>query len=270
MKKIISLLLCAVLIAAPVSADETDSDAESTGLLENVIDFVSSAAADVEKAAQDTMDAAASVSRDIAEQSKKLADQAMSAFDGAANVVVDGAGNIVNMAAEGAKTASDAVSQAMDAIKEHGAELVDLADKAVEGLHLEEPENAERARQAIDKAVDTAWTRGMFGDEISREGIQIIKDILVGATVYGYQYAHGTITLPEYAVIMSTIIIREGLPVGVGYIAGKLPVPGAGKIAKEVTALLIQAAYGEGEENTLYEDTDSGAAEAEAKQDIIK
>ena len=89
------------------------------------------------------------------------------------------------------------------------------------------------------------------------ETLKIIEDVVFGTTVYGYQYSHGIITLPEYTAIMSEIIIKAGLPTGVGYIAGLLPIPGGKYIAKEATAFLIQVAFGEDREEVLYEDVEN-------------
>ena len=207
-------------------------------------------------------EAAASVSQDIAEQSKAIADQAMTTLDGAANVVVDSTGNLVNMAAEGVGKASSEAAEALGTIATQGTDLIALADEAVMGLNLTEPENIDKARDAIDTAIDDAYNDGLLRKKLSLDTIQIIKDIVFGTTVYGYQYAHGIITLSEYTAIMSEIIIKAGLPAGVGYIAGKLPIPGAGYIAKEVTAFLVQAAYGEGEEEVLYEDVEQKNSQA--------
>lgn len=201
-------------------------------------------------------EAASSVSQDIADQAVLIADQALTTFNGAANVVVDETGNIINMAAEGVGVVSDAVMQAFDTIGSQGEELMALADEAVMGLDLTEPENVEKAHVAIDEAIEGAYNEGLIGKRLSMESIRIIEDVVFGTTVYGYQYAHGIIDLPEYTALMSEIIIKAGLPIGVGYVAGKLPIPGAGYIAKEVTAFLVQAAYGEGEEEVLFEDTE--------------
>ena len=203
-------------------------------------------------------EAVASIPKGVAEQSAEIAEKALAAFNGAANVVVDGAGNVVNRANESAGVISSAAKQALDTITAQGSELIALADEAVMGLDLAEPENVDKAWVAIDDAIDGAYKEGLIGKTVSLEAIQIIKDILFGTTVYGYQYAHGIITLPEYAALMSEIIIKAGLPIGVGYVAGKLPIPGAGYIAKEVVTFLVQAAYGEGEETVLYEDQASG------------
>ena len=217
---------------------------------------------DISEAAGQISEHAASVSQDIAEKSKDIADQALSTLDGAANVVVNGAGDLINMAAETAGLVPSEAKQVVDTIAAQGSDLIAMADEAVAGLDLEKPENAAKAKDAINKAIEDAYHTGFFGDNFSPDALKIIKDIVSGITVYGYQYANGIITLPEYAVIMSRIIIRDGLPTGVGYLAGRLPIPGAGYIAKEVTELLIQAAYGTGEEEVLYEDVEQKGSQS--------
>ena len=298
MKKLIALMLCAVLTASPVLASEGEPKSDGD-IFEDVIQFISEKADEAGKATQEAMntagdtlgefganvseqigtavsgigdylngfgqnvyeaaaqvsEAAESISKDVADQSSAIADQALRTLNGAANVVVDGTGNIINMASESADAVSSSAAEALETISSMGAELSTLADAAVIGLNLTKPENIEKARAAIDQVIDNAYNKGLLGKTLDLESVQIIKDIIFGTAIYGYQYSRGLITLPEYATLLSIIIIRAGLPAGVGYVASKLPVPGAGDIAKEVTTLLVQAAFGEGEEEILYEDT---------------
>ena len=298
MKKLIALMLCAVLTASPVLASEGEPKSDGD-IFEDVIQFISEKADEAGKATQEAMntagdtlgefganvseqigtavsgigdylngfgqnvyeaaaqvsEAAESISKDVADQSSAIADQALRTLNGAANVVVDGTGNVINMASESADAVSSSAAEALETISSMGAELSTLADAAVIGLNLTKPENIEKARAAIDQVIDNAYNKGLLGKTLDLESVQIIKDIIFGTAIYGYQYSRGLITLPEYATLLSKIIIRAGLPAGVGYIASKLPVPGAGDIAKEVTTLLVQAAFGEGEEEILYEDT---------------
>ena len=298
MKKLIALMLCAVLTASPVLASEGEPKSDGD-IFEDVIQFISEKADEAGKATQEAMntagdtlgefganvseqigtavsgigdylngfgqnvyeaaaqvsEAAESISKDVADQSSAIADQALRTLNGAANVVVDGTGNIINMASESADAVSSSAAEALETISSMGAELSTLADAAVIGLNLTKPENIEKARAAIDQVIDNAYNKGLLGKTLDLESVQIIKDIIFGTAIYGYQYSRGLITLPEYATLLSKIIIRAGLPAGVGYVASKLPVPGAGDIAKEVTTLLVQAAFGEGEEEILYEDT---------------
>ena len=217
--------------------------------------FIGGLGQNIAGVADQLSDAAASVSNTVAKQSEEIAERALTAFNGAANVVVDEAGNVVNMATEGAGAISAAAKQALDTIASHGTELMTMADEAVADLDLSDPENIEKAWIAIDEAFDEAYNQGLIGNTLSLDAIRIIKDIVFATTVYGYQYAHGVITLSEYSALMSEVIIKDGLPVGVGYIADLLPIPGAGYIAKKVVTFLVQAAYGKGEEEVLYEDT---------------
>ena len=301
MKKLISVMMCAVLITTPVCASDTESDTGFFGIFGDALDFVSSTATEAGKATQDAMnaagealeqfgtdvseqteiaaneigdffvglgenitvvagqisEAAATVSQDVIDQSMMIADQALTGINGAANVVVDSTGNIINMAAEGAGVVSSAAQQAFDTIASKSEDLITLANDAVMGIDLSDPKNVDIAREAINKAFDIANEQKLFGKKLDDESLQIIKDVVFGTTVYGHQYANGNITLSEYSALMSEIIIKAGLPTGVGYLAGLLPVPGASYIAKEVTTFLIQVAYGEGKEDVLYEDTAS-------------
>ena len=229
-------------------------------------DYLNGFGENVYEAAAQVSEAAESISKDVADQSSAIADQALKTLNGAANVVVDGTGNIINMASESADAVSSSAAEALETISSMGAELSTLADAAVIGLNLTKPENIEKARAAIDQVIDNAYNKGLLGKTLDLESVQIIKDIIFGTAIYGYQYSRGLITLPEYATLLSKIIIRAGLPAGVGYIASKLPVPGAGDIAKEATTFLVQAAFGEGEEGILYEDT--GALPEQAGRSI--
>ena len=229
-------------------------------------DYLNGFGQNVYEAAAQVSEAAESISKDVADQSSAIADQALKTLNGAANVVVDGTGNIINMASESADAVSSSAAEALETISSMGTELSTLADAAVIGLNLTKPENIEKARAAIDQVIDNAYDKGLLGKTLSLESVQIIKDIIFGTAIYGYQYSRGLITLPEYATLLSKIIIRAGLPAGVGYIASKLPVPGAGDIAKEATTFLVQAAFGEGEEGILYEDT--GALPEQAGRSI--
>lgn len=223
----------------------------------DISDYFNGLGQNISDVAAQVAETAESISQDIADQSSSIADQALTSLDGAVNLVVDGAGNVVNRASEGVDEVTSSATEALDTITSKGAELIALTDAAIIGLNLTKPENIEKAHAAIDKAIENAYNKGLFGNDVSLESIQIVKDIIFGTAVYGYQYSHGNITLPEYATLMSEIIIKEGLPTGVGYVASKLPVPGAGNLAKEATAFLVKVAFGEGEEEVLYEDTES-------------
>ena len=204
--------------------------------------------------AAQTSETVSNISKDIADQSVNMADQALSTLNGAANVVVDSTGNVINMAGEGINSVSTAGMEALETIAANGAELVSIADKAVMDLDLTSPENVEKARTVINNAIEEAQRNGYISKKLNMETLRIIEDVVFGTTVYGYQYSHGIISLPEYTAIMSEIIIKAGLPTGVGYIASLLPIPGGKYIAKEATAFLIQVAFGEDRQEVLYED----------------
>ena len=53
--------------------------------------------------------------------------------------------------------------------------------------------------------------------------IRIITRIVFGAMMYSYQYSNACITLGQYVGRMSEVLIREGLPTGVGFITSILP-----------------------------------------------
>ena len=88
--------------------------------------------------------------------------------------------------------------------------------------------------------------------------------------MYGYQYSNEQITLGQYVASMSEVLIREGLPTGVGFIVSRLPimVPHADKLARDATLYLISVAYGdksgeeiEKEEDMVMEDAEEALPE---------
>lgn len=255
MKRFIAALVLVSISAASVSAADSEPDQGLFGVFGEVFDHAGQTAEDLlenaSSAAGKLADDVASTSKDLSKKANEMADQAVSALGGAVDVVVDQAGNLRNLAVESAgKTAASAV-EAYTIIRDQGEEMMDLVKEEVGEMDFTDPENNEKAMAAIDKALESAYDAGFFGDSVDKAAIDIISDVIFGVNVYTYQYAKGTITLPEYAAVMSEMIIRKGLPTGVGFIADRLPIPGAGSVAKEVTALIITAAYGLNEEEIL-------------------
>ena len=247
----------------------TNVSKQTENTVNEVGKFFSDVGQGIADVATQTSEAVTKVSKDIADQSVNMADQALTSLNGAANVVVDSAGNVINMAGEGINSVSTAGMEALETIATNGAKLVAIADKAVMDLDLASPENVEKARTVINNAIEEAQRNGFISRKLNMETLKIIEDVVFGITVYGYQYSHGIISLPEYTAIMSEIIIKAGLPTGVGYIAGLLPIPGGKYIAKEVTSFLIQVAFGEDLEDVLYEDVEN-ESDSEIEKSAMK
>ena len=182
----------------------------------------------------------------LIENAGKAADDAISAVSDAGSLVVDRAGHVVDMAEAGAGYVTDAAESALQILQEKGGELMEIAQKAVEGLDLSKEENWERARSSVEAAIDRVYENGMLlGFLADRETVRTVTNIIFSTLMYGWQFAGGQITLAEYAAAMSDVIIREGLPLGVGIAVRMLPfyLPHADEIAKEAVTYLISLAF---------------------------
>ena len=197
----------------------------------------------------------------LTDKAGKAADDAINAVSGAGDFVVDQAGHVVDLAAAGAGYVTAAAGGAMKELEEKGSVLMKIAEDAVADLDLSEPENWEAAKASVNDAIEKAYAEGILDDEkIDEETIQIVTSIVFGTMMYGYQYSNGQITLGEYAGNMSEVLIKEGLPTGVGFVVSLLPIkiPHADSIAKEATYYLISIAYG-----------DKSGEEIEAEEEML-
>ena len=178
---------------------------------------------------------------------------------------MDRAGHVIDLAAAAADYVSSEAAEALQVLQRYGTLLMNLAEAAVSGIDLSKEESWEEAKAAVDAAVDKAFDEGIIDREkVSEEAIQIATRIVFGALMYGYQYKNEQITLGDYVSAMSEVLIREGLPTGVGFLVSILPInkiPHAESLAKEATICLISKAYGdepgneiEAEEEALLED----------------
>lgn len=243
-----------------VSEQAGKASSAAGDILNRTGETVGGIAGNVSEAAGHLSETVSAVSDDVKDKAEKAASQAMSSLNGAANVVVDQAGNVKNMAVEGAETVADSVAQAYEVIRDKGSELMQMAQQVIANIDVSDPEQLNSAKEALDKVVTEAFADGSLGVKVSPETIQIITDVVFWTAVYGIQYSQNQISLPEYASLMSVVIIRNGLPTGVGFVADRLPIPGAGDLARTVTKLLIEAAYGNGQEDVLTEENEEAAS----------
>ena len=185
----------------------------------------------------------------------KQADEAISAVKGAGNMVIDQAGHVVNLASAGAGYASSAAGSALKILKEKGDVLMQIAQDAIGDIDLSDEQNWTTAKKEVERAIDEAYKTGVIDKKVDRETVQIVTNILFGTMMYTYQYSNGQISLGDYAKSMSEVIIREGLPTGIGFITDLLPTgPINGDISKEVTYYLISVAYGDDSGEVIEED----------------
>ena len=199
----------------------------------------------------------------VAELSGKAADNAIKAVSGASDLVIDQAGHVIDLAAVGADYVSGAAGQAMIILQEKGTMIMGLAEESVANIDLEDSQNWDEAKTAVEDTIEKAYDEGILGEGVSKDTVTIVTNVVFGSLMYGYQYSNGQITLGVYAASMSEVIIKEGLPSGVGFIVKLLPlkIPHADFFAKEATAYLISKAYGdksgdeiEAEEEQLMEE----------------
>ena len=201
----------------------------------------------------------------LTDKAGKTADDAIRAASGAADYVVDQAGHVVDLAAVGAGYVSSAAGEAFRILQDKGEVLMKIAEDAVADIDLSEPENWDEARVAVDAAIEKAYEYEILDkSKTDEETVRVVTSIIFGTMMYGYQYSNGLITLGEYTRYMSEMLIREGLPTGVGFIVAMLPIkaPYAESLAKDATYYLISVAYGdksgeeiEAEEEALLAET---------------
>ena len=212
--------------------------------------------------AEELGNATAQKASELTETAGKTADDAIEAVSDAGEYVVDQAGHVVNLADIAADYVSSEATEAIEVLQKHGSLLMNLAENAVADIDLSGPQTWEVAQTAVDDAVNKAYEDGFIDREkISEETMRTVTSIVFGTLMYGYQYQNGIITLGEYTALMSEVLIREGVPAGVGFIVSLLPIskiPHAESMAKEATYYLISVAYGDksgdeikGEEESL-------------------
>ena len=216
---------------------------------DSVKEKLSDAGATVKISAEKLGDATAEKASELIGKAGKTADDAINAVSDGVDYVVDQAGHVVDLAALGAEHASSAASDAFQVLKDSGSLLMEIAQEAAAGLDLSKPKIWDTVKTKVEKAIDRAYESGLLRSKvISRETMRAVTNIVFGAMMYGYRYSNGEITLGEYVSGMSEVLIRNGLPTGVGYLVSLLPiaVPNADKMAKQATYYLISKAYGDG------------------------
>lgn len=231
---------------------------------DSVKEKLSDAGVKVITSAEQLGNATAGKASELTKQAGKAADDAINAVSGAADYVLDQAGHVVDLVAAGAGHVSSAAAEAFQVLQESGSLLMETAQEAVAGIDLSKPESWDKAKEKVVEAIESALVSGLLKHgNISGETVKIVTNIVFGAMMYGYQYSNGQITLGEYVSGMSEVLIRNGLPAGVGFVVELLPipVPNAGSMAKEATYYLISKAYGdepgdkiEAEEEALLEE----------------
>ena len=229
---------------------------------DKVKELLSDAGVTVQITAEQLGTATVDMMDDLTDKAGKSADDAISSVSGASDFVVDQAGHVVDLAAIGNEYATSAAAEALTILKEQSTLLLSIAEDTVSKIDLSEPENWEQAKTAVDDALEEAFDEGILRAN-NEETIRIITRIVFGSMMYSYQYSNGYITLGEYVSGISEVLIKEGLPTGVGFIISILPFSTghADWIAKQATYYLIALAYNdkpgveiESEEEQLLEE----------------
>lgn len=168
-------------------------------------------------------------------------------------MVIDQAGNVVDMAAEGISGVTSAGENAARILQEKGEQLMQIVNEAIAGIDLADQKNWDGAKYAVDEAIEKASEAGVLGEHIDDETVYAVATLVFGVVMYSYQYSDGQINLSEYVSSLSEVIIKEGVPTGVGFVVSRLPlpIPNADYYAKEATLFLISKAYENGEKTTV-------------------
>ena len=210
-----------------------------------VKDSLAKAGMSLKVSANDLKDATADTFDDLTESMSDTMDEVIDSVSDAKDIVIDSAGEIRDFAVDAKDAASENASEAIEFINDQGSEITEIAQKALEGVDLSDKRNIGNAKNLVLDAIEVAYKKGMLENPLNMDHgtLEVVASLVVAQSLYGYEYKHDIITLGEYASSMSEIIIREGVPCGVGFLADKLPLPGLGHLAKQATFYLIAKAY---------------------------
>ena len=214
---------------------------------------LSDAGVKIQNTASELGQATAGKAGELTDKAGDSVDKAIDAVKGAGDLVVDQAGHVVDLAAAGAGYISESALNAFRVLKEQGTILMGIAQEAAADIDLSDQQNWETAKSTVIEAVRHAYSTGILDGKYDENTVQIVTNVIFGTMMYTAQYNNEAITLSEYAGSMSEMLIKEGLPAGVGFIVkllvGNMSTESAGKqignIAKEVTYYLISQAYGD-------------------------
>ena len=259
--------------AAEESGLSGDADSREMSLTDKVLSYFSGKLSDLTGSAHDLADTASSATKGASGRAQKMAEEALdslgnaekmaeearnslsdaekkadetltSLFDAAASVM-DQAGNAVSDAMRNAEEAKEAVLKASGVIRASAEKIGLIARWVVSKIDLSDEEQIRTARSAVLSAADMAYKRGMFGDTLPRKTLRTIVEVAFGIALNSARYVKGQIDLTELFLLASDLLIREGLPAGAEYLGDRIPIPGAGRAAKEFTEFLIGKILGE-------------------------
>ncbi|MDO5703358.1 MAG: hypothetical protein Q4G47_08400, partial [Lachnospiraceae bacterium] len=227
-------------------------------LISNSVKGAREAADALSHAAEETAANVSVMTKETAQKISKAAKDAIDNLTGAAYYVMDKAGNIISMVSETTIRVTDNARKAVDIIARFGPAIMEATKSSIAKLDLSDDRSEEVLNRSIRIALTGANRTGLLGKNITDETITIVSDVMTKAIVYGWRYSMGMITLKEYVSVMSEIIIKNGLPTGVGMLASLLPLDGASDIAYNATEYLVKKVYTEEQDENVI----SAASEA--------
>ena len=144
------------------------------------------------------------------------------------------------------------ISEKKRVFREKSEAVALIVGNVLSRYDLGNEEKWDEVRRILDRMLENAWREGMLGRTADLESIHAVTNILTRSLMYSYQCCSGQISLKEYLYSMSEIFVREGLPAGAGYIVDLfIPVPNADRVARSAAQYLIDAVYGEEEQEEL-------------------
>ena len=174
----------------------------------------------------------------LGEWSGKVADL----FSEAAGYVMDASGNVIDMAAYQAKQMGDTVYGAYKTLTEKVKSILTIINFVMTTFDLTKEENVKIARSYVEKAITQAYKSGTFGTFVSLASVQMAARMIFDTVVYVYQFQQGQSTLHELVSNVSTMIIREMVPIGVGKIIGLTNLPKSEELARSVSTYVVSIA----------------------------
>ncbi len=199
----------------------------ASNLAEGASDFISSKSDELTAAASELIGAASS----------QISEASGAAIDAASDSIADA----VDFVNESGAVISDSAMEAAEFLRNYGDTLVQAAQDAISSFDLSDEEDVKLARLVIEGTV-TSFCRNLGLNSIRDKAtidllVSFVSELVIGAG----QYAGGMITLSEYLSNLISLIINEGLPVGLTFLASLIPIPGAPLLAQAAAGLLLSA-----------------------------
>lgn len=237
--------------AASAAAEEAGVNTSDliSAVSDSVMDYLQNASGEIAElnevlnvSAQELGSITADAAAELMDSLGDAADQSSEVIQEASDFIVDQADGAVQDAEDFATNASDSAAEAFSVLCDQGKELVSIVSDAIAGIDLSDLEVMDTAEALAQTAIEKASEAGTFKKKLDAATVKLLSKLIISAIVYGQQYSNNEITLAEYVVKLSEVIIKTGLPCGVGTLIKLLPIPGADVIAREASLYLIALA----------------------------